>query len=231
MNIGIIVAVPEEQEAIEKIIKKIDEKIIYDLRFIEGKIQDKNCILVKCGVGKVNAARTTQLLIDKYNPDCIINVGVAGALNPMLEIGDIVIGESLVQHDFDITAFGHEKGYITGVGEKINADRNLTDKLYKIIDNKEDRIYKVEKGTIASGDIFCTDIVMKNKIYTKFDAECVEMEGAAIAQVCYLCNIPFLVLRSISDTPNGENTITYEQFIKPSSERCSNILKEFFENI
>ena len=120
MNIGIIVAVPEEQEAIEKIIKKIDEKIIYDLRFIEGKIQDKNCILVKCGVGKVNAARTTQLLIDKYNPDCIINVGVAGALNPMLEIGDIVIGESLVQHDFDITAFGHEKGYITGVGEKIN---------------------------------------------------------------------------------------------------------------
>ena len=90
MNIGIIVAVPEEQEAIEKIIKKIDEKIIYDLRFIEGKIQDKNCILVKCGVGKVNAARTTQLLIDKYNPDCIINVGVAGALNPMLNIGDIV---------------------------------------------------------------------------------------------------------------------------------------------
>ena len=228
MKIGIIVAEPEEQEAIEKIMKIEERKKIYELTFIEGKIKGKNSILVKCGVGKVNAGRTTQLLIDKYKPDYIINTGVAGALNPMLNIGDIVIGTTMVQHDFDITAFGHAKGYITGIGDKIYSDDTLIRKIEQAIDNQEDRTYKIKKGTIASGDIFCTEVGMRDKIYAKFDAECVEMEGAAVAQVCYLCNVPFVVLRSISDTPNGENTVTYEQFIKPTAERCENILKEFF---
>ena len=80
---------------------------------------------------------------------------------------------------------------------------------------------------IASGDIFCTAIPMRDKIYAKFNAECVEMEGAAIGQVCSLCNVPFVVIRSISDTPNGENEVTYEKFIKLASERCANILKDF----
>lgn len=227
MKIGIIVAEQEEQESVEKIMKVETEKRIFELTFTEGKIKGKNCVLVKCGVGKVNAARTTQLLIDKFKPDYIINIGVAGALNPMLNIGDIVIGTALVQHDFDITAFGHAKGYITGVGDKIYSDDILVQKIEKAIDNQKDRTYKIEKGTIASGDIFCTEISMRDKIYAKFDAECVEMEGAAVAQVCYLCNIPFVVLRSISDTPNGENTTTYEQFIGTASERCANILREF----
>ena len=199
--------------------------------FTEAVIDSKEIILVKCGIGKVNAARTTQLLIDKYNPDYIIDVGVAGALNPMLEIGDIVIGETLVQHDFDITAFGHTKGYIPGIGERIYSDEELIGKFEQAIDNKKDRNYKIEKGTIASGDIFCTEIPMKDKIYAKFNAQCVEMEGAAVAQVCDLCNKPFMVLRSISDKPNGENTVAFEQFIKPSSEKCANLLREFFKEL
>ena len=231
MKIGIIVAEPEEHEAIEKIVEIKSKKVIFELMFTEAVINNKEIILVKCGVGKVNAARTTQLLIDRYDPNYIIDVGVAGALNPMLEIGDIVIGETLVQHDFDITAFGHTKGYIPGIGERIYSDEELIRKFEQAIDNKKDRNYKIEKGTIASGDIFCTEIPMKDKIYAKFSAECVEMEGAAVAQVCNLCNKPFMVLRSISDKHNGENTIAFEQFIKPASEKCANLLREFLKEL
>ena len=231
MKIGIIAAEQEEFEAILNIAKVEERKEIYELNFVKCKIKDKICVLVKSGVGKVNAARATQILIDNFKPDYIVNVGVAGGLNPMLSIGDIVIGETLVQHDFDITAFGHAKGYIPGVGEKIYADDYLVKKIEEAIGNQEEKVYKYEKGLIASGDIFCTAIPMRDKIYAKFNAECVEMEGAAIGQVCSLCNVPFVVIRSISDTPNGENEVTYEKFIKLASERCANILKDFVKTI
>lgn len=227
-KVGIIVAEEEEFEAIVQIMDDTDEKKINELTFLTGKIIENKCVLVKGGVGKVNAARVTQLMIDNFPIEYIINVGVAGALDPMLEIGDVVIAETLVQHDFDITAFGHTKGYITGIGDRINADKELLIRIKESIKHLEDKNYNVETGVIASGDIFCTDIAMKNKIYTKFDAKCVEMEGAAIAQVCYLDNIPFLVIRSISDTPNGENAMVYEKFIKLASKRCANILRQFF---
>ena len=180
MKIGIIAAEQEEFEAILNIAKVEERKEIYELNFVKCKIKDKICVLVKSGVGKVNAARATQILIDNFKPDYIVNVGVAGGLNPMLSIGDIVIGETLVQHDFDITAFGHAKGYIPGVGEKIYADDYLVKKIEEAIGNQEEKVYKYEKGVIASGDIFCTAIPMRDKIYAKFNAECVEMEGAAI---------------------------------------------------
>ena len=231
MKIGIIAAEQEEFEAILNIAKVEERKEIYELNFVKCKIKDKICVLVKSGVGKVNAARATQILIDNFKPDYIVNVGVAGGLNPMLSIGDIVIGETLVQHDFDITAFGHAKGYIPGVGEKIYADDYLVKKIEEAIGNQEEKVYKYEKGVIASGDIFCTAIPMRDKIYAKFNAECVEMEGAAIGQECSLCNVPFVVIRSISDTPNGENEVTYEKFIKLASERCANILKDFVKTI
>ncbi len=229
MEYGIIVAVPEEMEAMEQTIKVEKKKDIYDLTFVEGKVKNKKCVIVKCGVGKVNAARVTQLLIDRYQPKYIINVGVAGGLDPSLQIGDIVVGNQFVQHDFDITAFGHTKGYIPKIGDTIQADPKLLEKMDKLIKEKENGTYQIQKGTITSGDIFCTEIQMKDKIYTKFQAKCVEMEGAAIAQVCQLCNIPCLVIRSISDTPNGKNEQMYEQFVKLAAQRSSHIVKEFIE--
>lgn len=228
-NVGIIVAMQEELEEIIKIMKDIEEKEIYGISFINGKIEDTKVVVVKSGVGKVNAARTTQILIDKLDVKSIINVGAAGALNPFLNIGDIVIAEKLVQHDFDITAFDHDKGYITGVGDYIYSNNELVKKLQNIANNMEDKTYKITTGVIASGDIFCTEVAMKNKIYSKFNAECVEMEGAAIAQVCYLDKIPFVVLRSISDSPNGNNAMVFDEFVELASKRCANILKEFFK--
>lgn len=228
-KIGIIVAMEEELESILDIMDNIEEKEIYGLTFKTGQIEKNKIIVVKCGVGKVNAARVTQILIDTFNVKSVINVGAAGALSPLLNIGDIVIGEKLIQHDFDITAFDHDKGYITGVGDYIYSNIELIEKFKKAANNLKEKDYKIKTGIIATGDIFCTDIEMKNKIFSKFDADCVEMEGAAIAQVCYLDNIPFIVIRSISDSPNGNNEIDFDKFVELASKRCANILREFLK--
>lgn len=221
----------EEFEEIQNIMKNCDEKRIKEISFITGKIEGQNCVIVQSGIGKVNSARITQMMIDNFDIEYIMNLGSAGALNPMLKIGDIVIGDELVQHDFDITAFGHAKGYITGVGDRVYSDKYLIEKFENAIENLEDRDYEIKTGTIASGDVFCTEIEMKNQIYANFKADCVEMEGAAIAQVSYLNNIPFIVIRSISDTPNGNNAITFDKFVELASKRCARILKEVLKDI
>lgn len=227
-TLGIIAAMQEEMNEIKKIMNNVQEKTIYELKFYEGTINNKNIVLVESGVGKVNAARTTQVLIDNYKIDAIINVGSAGSANQELQIGDIVIGKTLVQHDFDITAFGHPKGYISNVGERIKSDENLIKSMEQTIENLQNKEFKIKIGTIASGDIFCTEPKMKEKIRDKFNADAIEMEGAAIAQVCKLDNMPILVIRSISDSPNGNNNITFEQYLETASKRCAEILSQFF---
>ena len=227
---GIIAAMQEEMQEIKNIMQEIKEEKIYELTFIKGKINDKNIVLVEAGVGKVNAARVTQILIDKFDVQAIINVGSAGSANDELDIGDIVIGQKIVQHDFDITAFGHPKGYISNVGQYVESDVQLIKKMEQTINKIDSNEFKIKIGTIASGDIFCTELQMKNKIRTKFNADAIEMEGAAIAQVCKLDNIPFIIIRSISDKPNGNNEITFDKFLEKASRRCANIIKAFFEN-
>ena len=156
--IGIITAMEEEFEEIANIMSEVKEKEISKLTFITGKINTKSVVLVKSGIGKVNAARVAQIMIDNFHIETIINVGSAGALNPLLNIGDIVIGEKLIQHDFDITAFGHDKGYITGVGDYISSDSQLIEKIKNSINNIANEEYKIKVGIIASGDIFCTAV-------------------------------------------------------------------------
>ena len=148
-KIGIIAAMKEEMEAIKNIMEDIAYNKIYELTFIEGKINKKDCVLVESGVGKVNSSRTAQILIDKYEIKYVINVGSAASANNNLEIGDLVIGEKIVQHDFDITAFGHKKGYISNVGEYTLSDKALIKKLKEITDKTQSN-YKVKVGIIAS---------------------------------------------------------------------------------
>lgn len=217
--VGIIFAMEEELEELLKYLKIEKEYTIFDLSFYEGIINGVYCVMVRSGVGKVNAARATQILIDNIKVDYIFNIGVAGGISKSLKVGDIVIGEKLVQHDFDITAFNHDKGYIPEIGVYIQTD----DYLFRLANNvlKSDDKINVVSGVISSGDIFCTEVKMGQKINSKFNALCVEMEGASIAQICYLNHIPFLVLRSISDTPNNDNVITYEEFLKYSSKNIA----------
>lgn len=218
-KIIIITAMNEELEAIKNKFEQTEKKQIRDVIYYEGKKNGKEYILTKCGVGKVNAARVTQMLIDIFEIEYIMNIGIAGSVNDKLEIGDIVIGKKLVQHDFDITPFGHEKGYITDTGRFFTSSEYLINEF-----NKTTKEYKIIVGTIASGDIFCNQEKMKCKIRSKFQADCVEMEGAAIAQICTLNKVPFIVIRSISDKPNGKNHIDIERFTKMASERCADLI-------
>ena len=220
--IAIIVAEIEELEAIKQIMTNTKEINVYNLKIYFGDINNKKYLIARSGVGKVNAARTTQILIDKFNIEYVINTGSAGSLNDNLNIGDIVIGTELIQHDFDVTAFGRERGYIPETGKIFKSNEDLIKKC----ENIEISNISIIKGIITSGDIFCTDIVMKEKIRAQFKSDCVEMEGAAIAQVCYLSNIPFIVIRSISDLPNGNNQLDFQEYLKIASKNCANLIKQ-----
>ena len=227
-TLGLIFAMEEELSAFKKYIEIDKEYNIFDLTFIEGHYANLKLILAKCGVGKVNAARCSQILIDNMQVDALINVGVAGGLTDELSIGSLVVGEKLVQHDFDITAFNHEKGYIPNTGVYINSNDYLLNLSEEVLSKNNIKYYK---GIVASGDIFCTDYMMSKKINNKFNALCVEMEGAAIAQVCYLSKIPFLIIRSISDVPNNENVKDYEEFLEESSKTVADIMNKILLSI
>lgn len=220
--IGIIVAEIEEMEAVKGIMEDVNSIDIYNLKIYTGKINNKDSLLVRSGVGKVNSARVAQIITDKFDLSFIINIGSAGGLNEGLNIGDIVLGQTLVQHDFDVTAFGREKGFIPETGKFFESDKNLLQKCKNIkIDNQ-----KIVVGTIASGDMFLTDSTLKEKIKQDFNATCVEMEGAAIAQVCALNKIPFIVIRSISDIPNGKNEIDFNEYLELASKNCAKFISQ-----
>lgn len=220
--IGIIVAEIEEMEAVKEIMENVNSMDIYNLKVFTGNINGKDFLLVRSGVGKVNSARVTQIIIDKFDLSFIINVGSAGGLNENLNIGDIVLGETLVQHDFDVTAFGRDKGFIPDTGKFFESDKSLLERCKHFkIDNQ-----KIVIGTIASGDVFLTDISLKEEIRKDFNADCVEMEGAAIAQVCALNKVPFIVIRSISDIPNGNNKIDFDEYLKLASKNCAKLISQ-----
>ena len=232
MKIGIIAAENAEMMAIKEIMNDIKEETIYNLVFTLGNIDNKECVLVECGIGKVNAARTTQILIDKYSVDYLINVGSAGGVNKELNILDIVIGDKLVQYDFDISGAGnYEKGEICGIGKFFESDGRLVELSKQIIENMEGRDFNIVVGAIGSADLFCTDPNLGAKTREEFGVECVEMEGAAIAQVCMLDSIPFLVIRGVSDSPNGNNDIDFHTYLGIVSNRVATILKQLVSKI
>jgi len=217
--IGIITAMDEEAIPIKQKLENITEEQIYDLKIYKGKIKNTNYLLVKSGIGKVNAARATQVLIDNYKIEYIINIGVCGSLSENLHIGDFVLGKTLIQHDFDISIFGHEKGYISGIGKEFYSSQELIDKLIK----KENEL-NIVNGVIVTGDSFCTEISLKEEIKRIFNADAVEMEAAAIAQVCKLCKVPFLAIKVISDEVNGKNVEDYNEFLKVVVEKLANLI-------
>lgn len=221
----------EEREAMETNMENIEIRNILNLNFYIGKIGNKKCVMVQSGVGKVNASRATQILIDNFKVTHIINIGAAASLNEMLDIGDVVIGKYVVQHDFDITAFGHSKGYITGVGNGVECDNQIIEAIQNAIKNSKNNDYKSKIGVVATGDIFCTEVAMKDKISAKFDADVVDMECGAVAQVAYLSNIPFGVIRSVSDKPNGKNEVDFDNNLRKASVRCSEVLAEAIRSL
>lgn len=219
-TIGIIFAQKEELDAFLSKIELLNKNRIQEVLFYEGSVGEIECVLVESGIGKVNAARTTQLLIDSYPVSTIFNVGVAGSIRKEVGIEEIVVGDKLIQYDFDITAFNHELGYIPEIGTYIESDRELV-----ALAKRVPTPMKVHIGNIASADTFLTDPVKGEEIAQRFNAFCVEMEGAAIAQVCYLSKMPFLIIRSMSDSPmEGDNKKTYDELLETTSEMAANYL-------
>lgn len=227
--IGIIAAESKEMNEIKKLMKNIEEKDLFNLQFFTGIIEEAECVLVECGEGKVNAARTTQIMIDNFKIDKLVNVGSAGAINEDLNVKDVVIADKLVQYDFDISGLGYEKGEICNIGKYIYCDKTLVEECKKAIENIENESYKVAIGTIATADSFCDKPEIAKMVRKEFNAECVEMEGAAVAQVCYLDKIPFLVIRGISDTPNGNNKIDFRKYLEIASKQSAKILQNLIK--
>lgn len=226
-RIGIIFAMKEELEETKKKIELLKEHKIFNLVIYECNFNETQCFLVESGIGKVNAARTTQILISEMKVDNIINVGVAGSVSESVKKCDLVIADKIVQHDFDLTSFNREKGEIPNIGKYIECDKKMLEIAKNI--SLDSNIFV---GIISSGDIFVTEEKMGRKINQKFNALCVEMEGAAIAQVCYLCEVPFIVIRAISDSPYEEdNSITFDDFLKISSEKVSKFVIEFLNKM
>lgn len=215
--IGIIVAEEKELLAVKEIMNNIEEINIYEKIFYKGTIEEKNVVVVKSNVGKVNSSRVCQILIDKFNPSLVINVGTAGSVDNNLDIGNIVVANRLVQYDFDVTPFGRKIGEIENIGEHIEVKKELLELFNDM---------NVNIGCIASGDKFIVKREEKDNIRNNFNALCIEMEGASIAQVCYLDNIPFLVIRSITDKLDGSSKIDFETFLESSSKKVTSILKE-----
>lgn len=229
-KLGIIGAMQEEVSTLIKMLDNQKCEKINDLEFFIGNYSGIELVVVRCGVGKVNAAMCTQLLIDKFNPDYIINIGVAGAVADEVNIGDIVLSTHLVEHDFDCTTFGYEKGVIPRMKDsKFIADSNLLEIARKSQSNLSEIGFF--EGVIASGDIFVSSKQIKDELLKRHSAMCVEMEGAAIAHICTLNSKPFLVIRAMSDKADGHAPTNFDEFVIHSAERAREFIQEMIKNM
>lgn len=227
--IGIIGAMALETDAIIAEMKNKEESLISGIRFVKGIWQEKEVVVATCGVGKVFAALCAQTMILRYQPEMIINTGVAGTLSKKLHILDVAISEGVVQHDMDTSPLGDPPGLLSGINQVVlPADQKIALSMEQAA-----RALSIhtERGIIASGDQFIAEDAQRDRIRSLFGAVCCEMEGAAIGQVCYVNEVPFSVLRAISDGDEGDATMDYPTFAKKAAARSVEILKRALPNL
>ncbi len=225
--IGIIGAMVPEVQALQQQLKNSEITTISGIDFHKGLLNGVEVVIAQCGIGKVFAALCAQAMIITFHPNVIINTGVAGALHPALHVGDVVIARNVVQHDMDTTPFGDPLGMISGLNiVEIPADDATAKTLEQAV---LDLGHTAMVGTIASGDQFLSDPAKKGAIHSHFNALGVEMEGAAIGQVCYVNKVPFGVLRVISDSANGDGAMEYSEFLPMAANRSTNVIHKFLE--
>jgi len=243
--IGLIGAMEEEVEILrsEMTDLRVEKcKKAPAFEFLTGQLEGKDVVLLKSGIGKVQAAAGAVLLIDKYSPSLVLNTGCAGGINPKgaapLNFGDLVVSSSLVYHDFDITAFGYERGQVPGQKSAFFAvDSKLSDTAILCAEElksekKLPASFKALAGVICSGDIFMSDSQRVLELSAIFaGVRAVEMEGAAIAHVCTLFGVPFLVLRCLSDIAGEESPVTFDKFLPVAAENSSRIVRRFLKKI
>lgn len=217
--IGIIGAMDEEITIIASEMIDLKEYDINNIKFYKGKIYDKDIVLVKSGIGMVNASITTTLLFKEFGVDKILFSGVAGSLNRNVNVGDVVIGDSLLEYLFDATEFGYEIGTIPRMDTSIFRSDILLNKIKNIL--KNDNIYY---GKILSGDKFVSNLSEKEKLGEKFNALAVDMESASVAHCAHVLGIEFAVIRSISDSLNSSSVMEYTEFVNLAANNSKDVI-------
>lgn len=227
MKFGIIGAMDEEIELLKKKMTNKQEIEIASVLFIEGKLNDNEIILLKSGIGKVNAAMATTILLERFEPTHVINTGSAGGFSNKLEVGDIVIGKEVVHHDVDVTAFDYKYGQVPNMPASFPADNILIDKINTVLN---DLSIKSEIGLIATGDSFMSDPKRVAAVKKKFpNMIAAEMEGAAIAQVCYQYQVPFVIIRALSDIAGEKSSISFNEFLHLAARNAANIITQLIK--
>lgn len=228
--IGIICAMTVEAEGLIALCDDTKTEEIYGMNFTTGKMHGKDVVIVVCGVGKVNAAMCTLALIDHYKPKAIINSGVAGAVSPLVTIGDLVVAVKSVEHDMNTTALGDKQGEVSfadGTKMYFECDKEISRKLFEVCKSIPDT--KTMNGIVASGDIFISDRRQRLRINDRFGALACEMEGAAIGHVCYRCGVPYGILRAISDDLDENKGMDFIKFTKLASSKTVAAISRFLD--
>ncbi|WP_139892605.1 5'-methylthioadenosine/S-adenosylhomocysteine nucleosidase [Bacillus sp. D386] len=229
MKIAIIGAMEEEVAYLRENIESAESVVIANTEYTTGQMFGVDVILLKSGIGKVNAAMGTAVLLEKFKPDFIINTGSAGGYNPELNVGDMVISTEVRHHDVDVTAFDYEYGQVPQLPAAFIADEKLVSLAEKVAAGIDG--VGVGKGLIATGDVFMSDPERVRFVREKFpQLQAVEMEAAAIAQVAYQFNVPFVVTRALSDIAGKESDLSFDQFLEKaalhSAQLAMGIVKE-----
>ncbi|HDE5602246.1 TPA: 5'-methylthioadenosine/S-adenosylhomocysteine nucleosidase [Staphylococcus aureus] len=212
--IGIIGAMEEEVTILKNKLTQLSEISVAHVKFYTGILKDREVVITQSGIGKVNAAISTTLLINKFKPDIIINTGSAGALDESLNVGDVLISDDVKYHDADATAFGYEYGQIPQMPVAFQSSKLLIEKVSQVVQQQ----LTAKVGLIVSGDSFIGSVEQRQKIKKAFpNAMAVEMEATAIAQTCYQFNVPFVVVRAVSDLANGEAEMSFEAFLEKAA--------------
>lgn len=229
MKIAVIGAMEQEVELLRNEIENANTKIIANSEFTVGTYNNHEVILLKSGIGKVNAAMTTTILLSEYKPDFVINTGSAGGYDPTLEVGAIVISDEVRHHDVDVTAFGYEIGQVPLLPAAFKSDERLM-KLAEeaVIELGE---HQATTGLIATGDTFMHNPEKVEAVRSHFpQMKACEMEAAAVAQVCHQFEVPFVVIRALSDIAGKESSVSFDEFLpvaaKHSTEIVLHVLKK-----
>lgn len=233
MTYGIIGAMDSEIALLTAKMQCVETEIRAGLTFYKGQLERYEAVVVKCGVGKVNAAACAQALIDRYHVDRLINVGVAGGVSSELKVLDVVVGESLVQHDFDLRPFGYAKGYLgeayggnSAEPTYFNADEAMVAACVTAAETAIGKEHACYRGVIASGDEFVAASERRLAIADGYGAMASEMEGAAIAQVAVQNGVPFMVLRTISDLADGSAPVSFETVVQFAADTAASVILE-----
>ena len=230
-KIGIIGAMEMEVETLKRELSNPVITTLARMEFCEGCLFGVPVVVVRSGVGKVNAAVCTQLLAEHFGVDAVINTGVAGSLDAQINIGDIVISTDAMHHDVDATLFGYAPGEVPQLGvQAFPADEELAEAAKKACEKAAPEI-SVFRGRVVSGDQFIVSRAKKEQLKETFGGMCCEMEGASIAQTAWLNDIPFIVVRAISDKADESAQVEYPVFEEQAAKHCAGMIRELMQEL